>query len=222
MSARRQHPPPPAAPPAAPPMRAILFGVVVSAGFFIFLSVSGWLPDTYFKAWSPDTVFFDEFKIDTAHKFTYAFTFVFINTCVNKYTYNIYNTWKITVVNDHKTMRCEIPATDAKIHLTVQIYNIYSALSYSVNIFFLFTNAYFALAQMAAGGLVHYYVTKQFLARKADYGRYSSGGCSDDEGRGGGAAAAERGERGGSVRCRAAVPKRVEGRGHCTGIAVKL
>ena len=160
------------------PTRLVTAGLLVTAIFFAFLVHAGWLPTSYLKAWGTETVFFDKFKIDSATKFAYAAAFVFLNTVINAYVDTIYGSWKVAVVNDPKTLRCDmLDTTDSRVHLTVQVYGVYAYLSNATSVFFMFSNIWFVVVQTIAGGLVSYYTCRKFLRRKLDSVEYEAGLC---------------------------------------------
>ena len=92
-----------------PPTAVVALGIVAVAVFFGFAAGYEWLPSGYWKRYSKDTFFFDDFAIDSEGRFWASGIMSFINTAVNQYVRQNMNGW----INNCKGFvcgfRCVVP-----------------------------------------------------------------------------------------------------------------
>ena len=161
-----------------PPFAWAGYGLLFASAMFVVLCVFGWLPDSYFKAWSKsgDVTFFDDFRIDTPATFAMAALIVASNTVVSQLVGQTLGNYITNVVADHKAPRCEMGGNDFLIHMTVQTYYVYNSLAAAVRIFFLFSSFWFVVVQGISTAGVTYFVTRRRLQAKPDYEEYQRRG----------------------------------------------
>jgi hypothetical protein len=157
-----------------PPIAWACYGLLFALTMFAMLCAFKWLPSSYFKPWSTDgdVMFFDSFEINTPARFVYASILVGSNQVVNQLVGQTLGNYIMNEVADHKAPRSGMGGSDFRIHLTVQVFNVYSALAGAVRIFFMFSSFYFVVVQGLATAGVTYFVTRRRLRSKPDYATF--------------------------------------------------
>jgi hypothetical protein len=144
------------------------YGFLFAVVMFLTLWIFEWLPRSYFKAWDSDgsVLFFNDYKINTSSRFLAASMLVILNTVVQQTVGQTLGNYVTNVVADHKCKREDMEGSNFFIHLTIQVYYFYGALSNAIRIFFMFSSFYFVVMQGLATAVVTYFVTERRLHAK--------------------------------------------------------
>lgn len=151
----------------APFIRSLVAAICSCAVGVAFLSQ--WVPSYYLEPWTSAVDHGFGFAINSQTRFWIAASFQFMSTIVDGYVRGKTTRWKRLYVSDPMVPRDKISSTDATIHLTIELYNLYVAFMYLVQTFFNFTNIYmFAIKQLACV-FVSSWLTKDYLSDKRVY-----------------------------------------------------
>jgi len=153
----------------APPLFIVGTGLVIVLSFFIFASVFQWLPGGYWRRYSKDTFFFDDFAVDTEAKFWLSGFISFANTLVNQWVRQNMVTWINNSLSDHKTPRSDLACdNDWYIYSSMYGYYTFTALAGTLNIFLALTSIWTLVFQVVATIIVTGVTTRRFLREKVN------------------------------------------------------
>jgi len=166
----------------APFMRCVS-ALAVSAGVAVYFLVK-WMPPSYTEPWlDPDDANGGGFGfvINSRERFIFGIIFTVVQTLFDGYIRGRTGRWRSFYVNNPSMPRAEIPSSDLKIYATLVCYNLYSAFTYLVQIFFSFTNIYIFSARQISSIGVSIYNTRVYLNDKEPFSAKSSkdDGCTD-------------------------------------------
>ncbi|KAK3288663.1 hypothetical protein CYMTET_3881 [Cymbomonas tetramitiformis] len=145
---------------------------------FLVMWYMEWFPEYYFHLHSNDVVFFDTYRLNSRDKAISALTANFILTAINVYVRRTVSSWQINYVNSPHIPRSELQST-VHIQLTMLFYTLFVCLSGAINIFLIFSNFWFLVAQTASTVIVTLVLTQLFLKEKS---LAESAGFSSDTG----------------------------------------
>ena len=145
------------------------YGLLFVVIMFVMLWTFEWLPPSYFLAWDAGgrVLFFNDYKIDTPGRFALSSFIVVSNTLISQVVGQTMGNYLTNCIADHKTPRAQLEGNDFSIHMTIQVFYLYSALAGAVRIFFMFSSFYFVLEQGIATMVVTYFVTRRRLMGKS-------------------------------------------------------
>ncbi|KAK3235527.1 hypothetical protein CYMTET_41743 [Cymbomonas tetramitiformis] len=143
----------------------------VVAALVLFASVFGgmyyfdMLPEGYFHLYSDEVKFFDTYVINEPHESGIALGGTFFLTYCNVYVRRKLSAWQINYLNSPHVPRDELDGRYT-IQITLTMFTIFLSLSSAVNIFFMFSNFWFLVAQTLATIVVSVRMTSRFLTEK--------------------------------------------------------
>ncbi|KAK3243013.1 hypothetical protein CYMTET_16356 [Cymbomonas tetramitiformis] len=125
-----------------------------------------WFPEYYFHLHSNDVVFFDTYRLNSRDKAISALVANFLLTAINVYVRRTVSSWQINYINSPHIPRSELQSS-VHIQLTILFYTLFVCLSGAINIFLIFSNFWFLIAQTTSTVLVTMITTQIFLREKA-------------------------------------------------------
>ena len=150
-----------------PPIGIAAFGFAVVLLFFVLAASFKWLPQGYWRAWSAETFFFDDYAIDSPSRFALAITLSVVNTFVQQLVRQNISPWLNNCLFDHKTPRADLGCeSDFLIHITAYLFYSFSALASTLNIFLSLTSVWTLIAQVVTTISITYFTTRRFLRQK--------------------------------------------------------
>ncbi|KAK3246094.1 hypothetical protein CYMTET_44315 [Cymbomonas tetramitiformis] len=132
---------------------------------FLFMWYMEWFPSYYFHLHSEDVIFFDTYRLNTRTKALSALSANFFLTAVNVYVRRTVSSWQINYINSPHIPRSDLQST-LHIQMTMFCYTLFVCLSGAINIFLIFSNFWFLMAQSTSTVLVTLLMTQLFLHEK--------------------------------------------------------
>ncbi|KAK3244303.1 hypothetical protein CYMTET_46079 [Cymbomonas tetramitiformis] len=148
------------------PTSTVVLAVLLFTGVFGAMYGLGILPDGYFHLYSSEVKFLDSYVIDEPYKAAIALSCTAFLTYYNVYVRRKLSAWQINYLNSPLVPREELDDR-LKIQLTMSTFTIFLSLSSAVNIFFMFSNFWFLVAQTLATIIVTVRMTDRFLKEKS-------------------------------------------------------
>ncbi|KAK3249649.1 hypothetical protein CYMTET_40929 [Cymbomonas tetramitiformis] len=147
-----------------PTVTAVL-SVGLFASVFLVMFFAEFLPSYYFDLYSDDVRFYDTYVIDNIYKALVALMGTALLTAVNVYVRRKISAWQINYLNSPHVPRSDLDST-TRIQLTMMLHTVFLSLSSAVNLFFMFSNFWFLVAQTTATIIVTACMTHKFLTEK--------------------------------------------------------